>query len=746
MHADAEPVAPSLYGVPSLPVTRRVSPSREVIEDVNPDGLLMPVKQLADLVRLARDARLWRPSHVRVVAGDVIGRERNTRAGHSDNAHLVAAANWIARAQDAMGDGGIAGRYRLQTGWTSSYPETTGYLIPTMLRLASEPSLASFEDRAARAVAFLLRLQLPEGGFPGGEVHQNVTRPSVFNTGQILGGLVAWHRHSRDQSVLDAAIRAADWMVSVQDDDGVWRRHVYLDVPTAYVAHATCWLAELATYAGIPRQLDAARRNLAWVQTLADPDTHWFDRAGFTAEQHDQRIAPTHTIAYTLWGVLMTAELLNASDAVDLVRQAALHVMRRIELNRSLPGILDHRWRGRTNSSCVTGTVQMALIWMHLFSRGRDMRFLNAALLAIDSAKRAQAMDIADPGIHGGIPGSDPLWGEYIRLAYPNWAAKFFVDALLEKRQVLAEIGRRDRVHWRPPEAVPRSSGRPDAVESTSTPVASPGLRVVLYTTPRSTKVAQLLAACHSWRFHPTAVIIESRPSRPIRARLHVRLRDAGIGGLWWSLRRRLGARRSGAAELDVGSASHSAHRSDFASAALPPPRGVCAAEGIAVIEVPSLSDAAGIAQIKRLSPDIAVYCGGGILNSELLSVPEIGTLNAHMGILPRYRGMNVAEWAAFERGPSGCTVHFMDAGIDTGPILCIREFGLESCSSIEEVRKRVDDEQIALLADVLHQLCAGNGRGVRSYLQSAGEGQQYYRMHPELRVRLDAELAMQSH
>src|SRR5436309_2693224 len=51
----------------------------------------------------------------------------------------------------------------------------------------------------------------------------------------------------------------------------------------------------------------------------------------------------------------------------------------------------------------------------------------------------------------------------------------------------------------------------------------------------------------------------------------------------------------------------------------------------------------------------------------------RLGILNAHIGVLPAYRGMNVAEWAALEGGSVGCSVHFIDTGIDTGPILATR-------------------------------------------------------------------------
>src|SRR4051794_24568959 len=48
---------------------------------------------------------------------------------------IAAVLDWIGRAQDCSlsGDGGVARHYGLTTGWSSSYPETTGYIVPTVL-------------------------------------------------------------------------------------------------------------------------------------------------------------------------------------------------------------------------------------------------------------------------------------------------------------------------------------------------------------------------------------------------------------------------------------------------------------------------------------------------------------------------------------------------------------------------------------------------------------------------------------
>src|SRR5688572_8944484 len=109
--------------------------------------------------QIFRDAGGWRNSRLQLLAQPYFDRERNRRAGYADRDHLLAAAHWLERAQDATTDGSIAGRYHLRFGWTSSYPETTGYIVPTLIRLADVLDEPRFRDRARRAIEFLLSVQ-----------------------------------------------------------------------------------------------------------------------------------------------------------------------------------------------------------------------------------------------------------------------------------------------------------------------------------------------------------------------------------------------------------------------------------------------------------------------------------------------------------------------------------------------------------------------------------------------------------
>jgi len=372
--------------------------------------------------------RLWRPSHARAA----LKAQPYDAASATDERHLTAAAEWLARAQDASGDGGVVGRYRFDRGWTSSYSETTGYIVPTFLALATHLDSA-FHARAGRCIAFLLGTQLASGAFPGGEIADNTTTPSPFNTAQIVNGLLAWHAATGDVDCLAAARRAGDWLLDVQDADGAWRQWFHRGTAACYSTHLSCWLAELGVATAEPRYGAAAARHLDWVLGHRDTATGWFDHTGFSAAEQTLRIADLHTIAYTLAGLSRSGRLLGRDDALDAVRSAAKAVAATLTDLGWLPGVLDWQWRARADSACLTGNAQMALVWMGLARHDADSAWLAPAHRAIELVKRAQLLDCADPDLRGAIPGSAPIWGWYNDGTLPNWAAKFFIDALLEK-------------------------------------------------------------------------------------------------------------------------------------------------------------------------------------------------------------------------------------------------------------------------------------------------------------------------
>lgn len=164
------------------------------------------------------------------------------------DAATIAISNWLmdAQAYSASRDGGAASHFSLIDGWASSYPETTGYIIPTLISTFRRTGNAGLRECAHAMAKWLLSIQLADGSFQGGNIDAHPIRPTVFNTGQILLGLISAQREFGDEFRL-SAMAAADWLLRIQDPDGAWRGYrspFTSDGPKAYETHVAWALVE----------------------------------------------------------------------------------------------------------------------------------------------------------------------------------------------------------------------------------------------------------------------------------------------------------------------------------------------------------------------------------------------------------------------------------------------------------------------------------------------------------------------
>jgi folate-dependent phosphoribosylglycinamide formyltransferase PurN len=88
------------------------------------------------------------------------------------------------------------------------------------------------------------------------------------------------------------------------------------------------------------------------------------------------------------------------------------------------------------------------------------------------------------------------------------------------------------------------------------------------------------------------------------------------------------------------------------------------------VYEVPTLNGKTTQQYLDRLQPSILLLAGVGIIKQVIISKAGKAVINAHPGLVPQYRGNFVVRWALLNGDDVGVTVHLVDTGIDTGPIL----------------------------------------------------------------------------
>jgi methionyl-tRNA formyltransferase len=142
---------------------------------------------------------------------------------------------------------------------------------------------------------------------------------------------------------------------------------------------------------------------------------------------------------------------------------------------------------------------------------------------------------------------------------------------------------------------------------------------------------------------------------------------------------------------------------------------------------------------LDAFAPELVVLGGTRILRPPILAIPPRGTVNAHPGLLPRLRGSSSVGWALYKDLPVGATVHFVEEGIDTGPIIVQRALDVRRGDSYESLVRRVLMLAGELMAETLDLLRAGE---VKEMPQDPTAGETLRVIPPDLLAEGKARLA----
>ena len=154
------------------------------------------------------------------------------------------------------------------------------------------------------------------------------------------------------------------------------------------------------------------------------------------------------------------------------------------------------------------------------------------------------------------------------------------------------------------------------------------------------------------------------------------------------------------------------------------------------------LDDAETLARLSKLRLDVGLHKTGIIYRDATLRAFRLGILNAHIGLLPEYRGRNVMEWALLEGKTVGVTVFFVDTGIDTGARVILREaVDISHCKSIEEAKQYLFNLDATLFRRALQLL----GSKDFQFETNDGSGRRYYVMSKLFLGVVEKQCRMQS-
>jgi folate-dependent phosphoribosylglycinamide formyltransferase PurN len=137
-------------------------------------------------------------------------------------------------------------------------------------------------------------------------------------------------------------------------------------------------------------------------------------------------------------------------------------------------------------------------------------------------------------------------------------------------------------------------------------------------------------------------------------------------------------------------------------------------------------NEADAIEAMRRAEPDVVLVFGTGLLKQPLIDTFPGRILNIHLGLSPFYRGAGTNFWPLVNREPEYCgaTIHFLDAGVDTGPVIAHVRPDIRRGDGPHDIGNRT----IVAAADMLVEAALALGAGGVASVPQSGGGRVYKR------------------
>ena len=217
--------------------------------------------------------------------------------------------------------------------------------------------------------------------------------------------------------------------------------------------------------------------------------------------------------------------------------------------------------------------------------------------------------------------------------------------------------------------------------------------------------------------------------------RLRSKLRQVGIEGIKKLISQQFG---SGSASAGIDAVSDLAAEHQVTERSL---KTWCSLNNVRYLIVPTLNGETAAQQLRSMSIDAVMYCGGGILRSSFIRAAGGAIVNQHCGPLPAIRGMNAIEWAILLGHKPEITVHMIDEGIDTGEILARRSVQIDSSDSVEEIRSKAVATGITCATELMTRIRqVSELEHIENDWQATGR--QCFVMTPAIRELLELQLS----
>ena len=133
------------------------------------------------------------------------------------------------------------------------------------------------------------------------------------------------------------------------------------------------------------------------------------------------------------------------------------------------------------------------------------------------------------------------------------------------------------------------------------------------------------------------------------------------------------------------------------------------------VQEVPHINHPDVVRLADELKPDQIAVFGTSLIRGEMLNKGRLGMVNLHGGLSPEYRGADCTFWALYNGEPEkiGCTLHYIDAGIDTGRLIAHVSPGILPTDTELLLFWRSVKESAGVYAELMRRLAHGENPGI---------------------------------
>ena len=293
--------------------------------------------------------------------------------------HMELTADGLLNASRFSTDGGYSACFSLLLGWQHGYVETTGYILPTVLDLATALDRPELRADALKNGEWLLSMQLEDGAFP------DLDRKSaeIFDTGQVLMGLQRLRVETNDERYRTLGDRAAGWLFKnfeafKSDQHGTI-------LPTYLTRSASALIDYGATY-NHPEYVEAGCGFLEWVAHQSFP-SGVFRHSQLGKDEYFL----LHTMIYVLEGFLHAHAVLGDQRWLTVALRGA-EALKKANLEREiiLLSYYDADLRPRTHEKCLTGLSQWAGVCLRLFELTGDEGYRECASNSLFYVKSKQ--------------------------------------------------------------------------------------------------------------------------------------------------------------------------------------------------------------------------------------------------------------------------------------------------------------------------------------------------------------------